>query len=109
MLLVLLLSPVTWTQHLVMVIPTLFLIIAQGLGVGGLSRIGKSGLALFAVLALVLNRSVVGKSAYLTLLGYHIHTVAMLIMLALLLVYRPCVPSSQDHSEDHSEDHQLHS
>jgi hypothetical protein len=43
----------------------------------------------YAVLALVLNRDTVGKALSLVLLSYHIHTLALLLVLAIVLLRRP--------------------
>src|SRR4029453_3426916 len=81
----LLLSPATWVQHLVLLIPALYLIVASGYRAGGLGIPATAAMVLYVVLSLLLNRELVGRDAYLVLLGHGIHTWCMLLVLAVLL------------------------
>jgi len=88
----LLLSPVTWTQHLVLLLPGLYLIVARSRMVGRTHGVTRAALGLYVLLALVLNREVLGRERYLTLLAYGEHTIAVLVILAVLLAYPPADP-----------------
>jgi hypothetical protein len=95
-----LLSPATWVQHLVLVIPALYVIVARRCSATGTqSRIIDVALLAYIVLALVLNRELLGRERYLILLAGGIHTAAMLIMLTLVTAlegeatYEPTVTS----------------
>ncbi len=85
----LLLSPVTWTQHLVWLLPALYLIAAEHLAGRRLPRLGLAAMAAYALFAVLLNREVLGRAVYLTLLAGGLHTVAMLLILLVLITYRP--------------------
>ena len=89
LILALLLSPVTWTQHLVLIIPALYLVMVEGQAIRPLGSLASAGMWTYAVLALVLNRDTVGKELSLVLLSYHIHTLALLLVLAIVLLRRP--------------------
>jgi alpha-1,2-mannosyltransferase len=84
-LLMVLLSPVTWVQHLVFALPAVFFILADPQRKPMPVRIA---LGMYLILALVLNREILGKEKYLFLLACHIHTAAMLILLGLVLWLR---------------------
>jgi hypothetical protein len=84
-LLMVLFSPVTWLQHLVFAIPAVFSILADERPKPWAVRIA---LGVYLVLALILNREMLGRERYLFLLACHIHTVAMLILLGLVLRLR---------------------
>jgi hypothetical protein len=43
----------------------------------------------YAFLALVLNRELLGRAAYLELLTWGLHTIALLLLLAVLLIQQP--------------------
>ena len=84
LLLSLLLSPVTWVQHLVLVIPSLALIVDAALA-GRLGRAGRAALAVYALLSLGLSRALLGRRVYVELLGLGLHTVCVLILLGLVV------------------------
>lgn len=84
-LLMVLLSPVTWVQHLVFGLPAIFFILADE---GRKPWPMRIALGAYLMLALVLNRELLGKDAYLILLACHIHTIAMLILLGLVVWLR---------------------
>lgn len=91
MILSLLLSPVTWVQHLVLLVPALYLIVARG--APAWTPAARAALALYAICALLLNRELLGRELYLVLLAHGLHTAAMLLVLALLL--RAAAPSGR--------------
>lgn len=90
LILALLLSPVTWTQHLVFIVPALYLIAAEGCG-RSLGAAASAAMWAYAVPALLLNREILGKDLSLLFLSYHMHTLGLLIVLAVILLRRPAV------------------
>lgn len=88
MILALLLSPVTWVQHLVWLVPALYLILVDARSNAGLGTPAKIALATYIALAVVLNYELIGKQTFALLLSYHPFTVAMLLVLAMLMVPR---------------------
>jgi len=89
LILALLLSPVTWTQHLVLVIPALYLIATEGCAIRPLGAVASAAMGAYAVMALVLNREILGRDLSLLVLSYSMHTLALLLVLAVLLLRRP--------------------
>lgn len=85
LLLAVLLSPITWVQHLVFAVPALFLIVAEPRSSRTTAVARVMLLAAYAVLALVLNPEIVGREASFRLLGYGLHTGAMLLLVGWLL------------------------
>jgi len=91
LILTVLLSPVTWTQHMVMVLPALYLIVAEDRGVRPLGTPALAAMSLYVVLALLLNREMLGRERYLLLLSYHTQTLCMLLLLGVVVLRRPTV------------------
>jgi hypothetical protein len=86
LMLALFLSPITWDQHLVWMIPAACVVVAAAARVsGGLSRVGYAMLAAYIVLTMVLNYEVVGSARWEALKSYHHLGFAMLILFGLLL------------------------
>ncbi len=83
-----LLSPVTWIQHLVLAIPALDLIAADYFAGDEFGILSKIALSLYVVFALVLNRGLIGKARYEDLLGWHVQTLCMLLILVVLMLQR---------------------
>jgi alpha-1,2-mannosyltransferase len=84
--LALFLSPITWDQHLVWMIPAAYVVVAAAAKRnGGLSRTGYVMLAVYVVLTVVLNYEVVGSARWEALKSYHHLGIAMLILYGLLL------------------------
>ncbi|MCA1685689.1 MAG: DUF2029 domain-containing protein [Planctomycetia bacterium] len=101
MVLIPLLSPVTWLQHLVFVVPAAYLLAAGHRSSRPLGRTALGSLGLYWVLAVVLNRGLVGRGASLVLLSYHVHTLAMLVLLGVLMARRPMtLPAPTDPGDD---------
>lgn len=90
----LLLSPSTWVQHIVLIIPAIYLIVAEDVGIAPLGRTASIAIIAFAGFTLVLNREIVGRSNYETLLRWHLHTLCMLLVLAILILRRPTAAAS---------------
>jgi hypothetical protein len=89
LILALLLSPVTWTQHLVLVIPALYLIVTEACAIRPLGAWASGAMGAYAVMALALNREILGRDLSLLVLSYSMHTLALLLVLAVLLLRRP--------------------
>jgi alpha-1,2-mannosyltransferase len=86
LLLALFLSPITWDQHLVWMIPAACIVVAAATKMSGaLSRTGYTMLAVYVVLTMVLNYEVVGRVRWEALKSYHHLGFAMLILYGLLL------------------------
>jgi alpha-1,2-mannosyltransferase len=86
LLLAVLLSPITWGQHLVFAVPALFLLVAAPRSPRGAAAQRLTVLAVYALLALVLNPEVAGRETSFRLLGYGLHTAAMLLLLGWVLL-----------------------
>ncbi len=89
LILALLLSPVTWAQHLVWILPALYLIMTEACAFRGLGAPATVAMWVYTVPALVLNREILGRDLNLLFLGYSMHTLAMLLVLAVILGRRP--------------------
>jgi hypothetical protein len=100
LMLALFLSPITWDQHLVWMIPAAYVVVAAAAKMnGGLSRTGYVMLAVYAVLTMVLNYEVVGSARWEALKSYHHLGIAMLILYGLLLSSRSNWRSPAPYSE----------
>ena len=86
--LMVLLSPITWEQHLVLMVPALYLTTAEGVGTSGPGGGILALMILFVLLSLVLTRDLLGKERYLVLLGYHVQTMSALIVFTIALLRR---------------------
>ena len=84
MILALLLSPVTWVQHLVWLVPALYLIVVEARSNRGLGNPATIALGAYVVLAVVLNYELLGRQNFAVVLSYHPYTVAMLMFNAKL-------------------------
>ena len=94
----LLFSPVTWVQHMVLLLPALFLIASDVCAGGGLGTPLRAAMALYVILSVVLNREILGRDRYLLLLSYHTQTLCMLLVLAVILLRQPA--AGQTHGRD---------
>jgi hypothetical protein len=81
LLLVLLFSPVTWLQHFVFALPAIYWIVAEHQTEA--RAMTRWLLGCYIVLALVMNRELLGRENYLLLLSYHTHTICLLVLFAL--------------------------
>ncbi len=84
--LMVLLSPITWEQHLVFMVPALYLITAEGVGAPGLRGGTWVLMTLFVLLSLVFTRDLLGKERYAVLLAYHVQTMSMLIVFSVFSI-----------------------
>jgi hypothetical protein len=83
------LSPLCWLQHLVLVIPVLFLLARTALQPGGLHAWQRlCGLLAAIVMVVAGQREVLGHGLFLTVLSYKVHTWAALGVIALVLTVR---------------------
>jgi alpha-1,2-mannosyltransferase len=82
-------APLAWVQHFVLAIPALYLIVAEDRAIRPLGRLARTAMGLYFVLAVILNRGVVGEQASLLLLAYSMHTIGLLILLGVLLLRCP--------------------
>ena len=91
----LLLSPVTWVQHVVLMLPALYVLV-----VTALTRPPGAGLWIatgaYVLMALVLNRELVGRTAYIELLYFGLHTACMLLVLGMVVWWRPASTDARD-------------
>jgi hypothetical protein len=81
----LLLSPITWGQHCVALLPAWYLVSATCLTLGRLPRWMLAAIGGYAVMVLLLARDLVGRKWSLLLGSYHLETVSMLALLAVLI------------------------
>lgn len=101
LMLALFLSPITWDQHLVWMIPAACIVVAAAVRVNGrLSRVGYVMLGLYVVLTVVLNYEVVGSAKWEMLKSYHHLGIAMFILFGLLLRSHPFPKTRQPSLED---------
>jgi hypothetical protein len=87
LLLVLLFSPVTWLQHFVFALPAIYWIVAAEQS--SPRAMTRWLLGSYVVLALVMNRELLGRMNYLLLLSYHTHTICLLLLFGLVIVRLP--------------------
>lgn len=85
LMLALLLSPITWDQHLVWMIPAACVVVTAAQRSNEWNRFHSFLLGLYIVLTVVLNYEVVGSSWWEMLKSYHHLGIAMLILYGLLL------------------------
>jgi alpha-1,2-mannosyltransferase len=83
--LALLLSPMTWQQHLAWLVPAAFVLLVSARSSGGLSAVEWVMLGGYVLLAMVLNYEVLGKPRFSAFLSYHPFGVAMMLLLWLVL------------------------
>ncbi len=87
-------SPFCWKQHLVMVLPALFLTIRSLLGAATVSRWRIGALALIGAIVLLSRRGIVGHELSILLLSYKADTLAMMVALLLVLTLPAGVPKA---------------
>jgi hypothetical protein len=96
-LLILLVSPITWRQHCVAVLPAFYLIARTAAARGGLPRWMLTALGVYVVLVLLLDRGVVGRDATLILdsLGATTWSLLLLLLVTLACHARPGLNSQR--------------
>jgi hypothetical protein len=86
LMLALFLSPITWDQHLVWMIPAAVVVVAAAARwVGSFSRAGYAMLGVYVILTIALNYEIVGKANWEALKSFHHLGIAMLILYGLFL------------------------
>lgn len=85
MILMLMLSPLTWIQHLPWLVPALYWVVTKGCSHDGLNHTSKIALGLYALLAVVLNYELLGKHNYTVFLSFKPFAIGMLLVLVILL------------------------
>ena len=83
--LILLLSPITWAQHCVALLPAFYLLSRACLARGRFDGRIEAIVAAYAVANLLLNRGLIGRDFAMLLASYHLPTVSFLGILAVLL------------------------
>jgi hypothetical protein len=91
----LLLSPITWRQHCVTIVPACYLIGRTWLRGQRVPAIASSGLIAVAVVSLFLARGVMGETVSSLVHAYYLHTFALLLLLAGVIACRP-IPLDAD-------------
>jgi len=94
-----LLSPVTWLQHLSFLLPATYLLAAEHLAFRRWSRPVAAMVAIYALITVVCNRGFVGRDVSLLLFSWHAHTWAILALLGLLMGARPTTRSIVEREE----------
>lgn len=88
LILMLLLSPLTWIQHLPWLVPALYWIAAKACSHGGLNPLSKAALGLYVVITIVLNYELLGKHNFTVFLSFKPFTLAMVLILAIVMGQR---------------------
>ena len=91
-----LLSPVTWLQHLSFLLPATYLLAAEHLAFRRWSRPVAALIAVYVVVTVVCNRGLVGRDASLLMMSWHAHSWAMLGLLGLLMGVGPTTVRAAD-------------
>jgi len=80
-----LLSPICWKQHLVVVLPCLFLAVRGGMAAGGHTRGRLIALVTIALVVICCRHAAVGRMMSIALLSYKFDTMAMMLTMFLAL------------------------
>ncbi|MCP9452005.1 MAG: DUF2029 domain-containing protein [Nitrospira sp.] len=100
LMLALFLSPITWDQHLVWMIPAVCVVVTAAQRNNEWNHIRSVLLGLYIVLTVVLNYEIVGSAWWEVLKSYHHLGVAMLILYGLLLQSDGSSTLHQSHMKD---------
>jgi len=84
----LMLAPLAWVQHMVFALPAVYLVTASWFSNVRVAPAMNAGLVAYIVLVFGCSRTILGKAGYQVALAWHIHTIALLIILALVLNLR---------------------
>ena len=88
MILAVMMAPIAWVQHMVLVVPAIFLITAYWCSGRKFGIFASAAMAAYVVLALGLNRELLGKARYAMAQSYGVQTIAMLLVLGVLMSKR---------------------
>ena len=91
-----LLSPVTWLQHLSFLLPAIYLLVAERVAFRRWRVRFTVALAIYGLITVVCNRGLIGRDASLLLFSWHAHTWAIVGLLALLMGLRPTTRSARE-------------
>ena len=91
-----LLSPVTWMQHLIFLLPAAYLLVAERRAFRPLGRTALAVMGGYVLVTVILNRGIIGREASLLLFSWHVHTWAMLGLLAVLMAVCPTAQPATD-------------
>ncbi len=86
--LILLLSPITWAQHCVALLPAFYLMSRTALAQGKLPVWMNAIVAIYAVVNVLLNRGLIGKELTMLLASYHLPTISFLAVLVVIVACR---------------------
>jgi alpha-1,2-mannosyltransferase len=86
--LALLLSPITWRQHCVAILPACYLIARAWLAGEAVPPIASAAIGTLVVVSLLLARGVVGDTVSSLVHAYYLHTLALLLLLAGVIACR---------------------
>ncbi len=92
----LLLSPVTWVQHLVLMLPALYVLVVTAHSFRPLGTGLKIAAGVYALMALVVNRELVGRTFYVELLNFGLQTACMLLVLGMVVWWRPATNTASE-------------
>ena len=98
LILALLLSPMTWQQHLAWLLPGAFVVLAAARSRGGMNKLEWLLLGVYIMLAMVLNYEVLGRAQFQRLLSYHPFGVAMVLMFGLVISSQPAIGRDRQES-----------
>jgi hypothetical protein len=87
--LALLLSPITWRQHAVAIVPACYLLLRLGVSRGALPPLAWAALGMLTLSALVLSRGLMGTHVAFLVNVYSLHTWTLVLLLAATLHSRP--------------------
>ncbi|MDH4098161.1 MAG: DUF2029 domain-containing protein [Nitrospira sp.] len=100
LILMLLLSPLTWIQHLPWLVPALYCIVFKSSTRDGLTILAKIAMGFYVLIAIVLNYEVLGKRNFLVFLSFKPFAIGMLLVFAALMFQsKGAVRLSQNPSE----------
>src|SRR5215213_6198797 len=87
LILMLLLSPLTWIQHLPWLLPALYCVVAQACSHDGVGPASRAALGFYVMVAMVLNYELLGKHNFTIFLSFKPFTFAMIMILTILLAH----------------------
>ncbi|MCF8145008.1 MAG: DUF2029 domain-containing protein [Deltaproteobacteria bacterium] len=94
-LLILLISPITWKQHCVGVLPALYLVCGRMAIDPKIPRWIWPAMGLYTILAVLMNREFLGRDLMYLLDSYKVKTAAILLLTGLMFSWRPSAPSQR--------------
>ena len=97
LIMMLLLSPLTWIQHLPWLLPALYCIAFKASSRDGLTRWAKASMALYVLIAIALNYEVLGKDNFLIFLSFKPFAIGMFLVLSVLMLQPRHLPTLPSH------------